>query len=91
MPAPVDAKHVLTDAEIAAFVKKYYKHERLEGRDNPDTKDIWHDYSKSVISSRIAEMRANGYILISQHESNTGETIILNKFGEIAAPSLMTW
>lgn len=60
---------------LYAKIKSLYKHERFEGRNDRD----FPDYSHIVTRSALDDLQSRGYTMISQHESNTGEGITLNR------------
>lgn len=60
--------------ELYAFLKKAYKHERFEGRNDRD----YPDYSHIVTRGRMNALSAQGYDVISRHESATGQMFIFD-------------
>lgn len=73
--------------DLYAFLKRWYKRERFEGRNDGD----FSDYSHIVAKSRMSELEVHGWDLISRHESNTGETLIFNALLEIIEVDRPFW
>ena len=58
--------------QLYLFIKKYYKHERFEGRNGP----IWgSDYSQTVYEGYRKDLERFGFAWISKFESVTGNAI----------------
>lgn len=56
-----------------AFLKKHYRHNRFEGRND----SAWGaDYSMRIANYRYDDLRDSGFSLISAHESASGEAVI---------------
>lgn len=60
--------------DLYNFLKKWYKHERFEARNEGDYKD----YSHIVTRGRMQRLEQFGTDLISRHESVTGSAIRYN-------------
>jgi hypothetical protein len=69
---PTAAAVLPTLAQMHAFLRKRYKHERFEGRNS----GAWcADYSTVVSRSSLESLMLHGVAHISRYESNTGEPV----------------
>lgn len=77
-------KTIPSDEEHYEFLKKHYRPEFFEGRNN----SVWGaDYSYNLARSDMVMLEKYGYSIILKHESLTGETIYYDRsltilFGE---------
>ena len=62
--------------EHYAFLKSHYHHARFEGRNNASWGE---DYSQRIANSAYLELEKNGYALISNHESASGEAVFYHR------------
>lgn len=61
-----------TTKELKDFLREWYLHSRFEGRDGSS----WGvNYSDSVVSSSLDQLRNTGVGMISMYESRTGKPI----------------
>lgn len=60
--------------DLYVFLKRSYKHERFEGRNDRD----YPEYSRTVTEHRLADLE-KGYDVISRHESATGQMFVFNQ------------
>jgi hypothetical protein len=54
-------------SNITEFLSKYYKSDRYTGRGK--------EYAESLLNSYISDLKIDGYVIISRHESVTGEVV----------------
>jgi hypothetical protein len=73
--------------DLYAFLKRWYKRDRFEGRNDGD----YPDYSHIVTRGRMQDLEQQGWDLISRHESNTGETLIFSASLEIIEVDRPFW
>lgn len=69
--------------DLYNFLKRWYKHDRFEGRNDGDFKD----YSHIVTRGRVDSLERFGTDLISRHESVTGSAIRFNRNLEVIETS----
>lgn len=74
-PQP-DEPQMPTYDELYAFIKRWYKHERFEARNE----GTWcPDYSRRIVISYMEDLLKQGNGLISCHESVTGQALWFNR------------